>query len=179
MLAYSGAGRLEPRKVDLNLVVKETTGLLRNSVPETIRFELQLDKELPIIEADPVQIGQVVMNLVRNASEAIDGKEGLISVRTSTVQCDRSFLERTVLDHDLPEGEYVLLEVSDTGRGMDHGTMERVFDPFFTRKVTGRGLGLASVLGIIRAHKGTIMVESEPGRGTTFKALFPEAPRPD
>jgi CheY-like chemotaxis protein len=113
------------------------------------------------------------MNLVTNASEAIGERSGVISITTGAMECDPAYLERTFLDEELPEGLYVYMEVADTGSGMDEEVSARIFDPFFTTKFTGRGLGLAAVLGIVRGHLGAIKVYTEPGKGSTFKVLFP------
>ena len=113
------------------------------------------------------------MNLITNASEAIGDRSGIISITTGAVDCDRAYLTESYLDEELPEGLYVSLEVADTGCGMDAETRAKLFDPFFTTKFTGRGLGLAAVLGIVRGHRGAIKIYSEPGKGTTFKVLFP------
>ncbi|MCX5768789.1 MAG: response regulator, partial [Candidatus Hydrogenedentes bacterium] len=120
---------------------------------------------------------QVFMNLITNASEALGDKNGDITVTTGAMECNREYLRETYLDEELPEGLYVYCEVSDTGCGMDAKTRPRIFDPFFTTKFTGRGLGLAAVLGIVRGHRGAIRVYSEPGRGTKFKILFPATGR--
>ena len=113
------------------------------------------------------------MNLITNASDALLGEPGLVTVRTGTVHADARLLAGTYLNEELPAGEYVYLEVTDSGVGMDTATRARIFEPFFTTKFTGRGLGLAAVLGIVRSHKGAIDVTSEPGCGTTFRVLFP------
>ncbi len=127
------------------------------------------------MEVDATQMRQVIMNLVINASEAIGDVSGVISISTGLTRVDRDYLHSTLMDPDLPEGDYVFLEVSDSGCGMSAETKARIFDPFFTTKFTGRGLGLAAVLGIVRGHKGAMKVYSEVGRGTTFKLLFPAA----
>lgn len=113
------------------------------------------------------------MNLITNASEALGDKSGVITLRTGVMKADRAYLSETHLDAELAEGTYAYLEVSDTGSGMDRETKEKIFDPFFTTKFLGRGLGLAAVLGIVRGHRGAIWVDSEPGRATTFRVLFP------
>ncbi len=173
MLAYSGRGNLDFHTLDLNGAVREMLAMFESSVSGKAAVEVHLADDLPAINADATLVRQVVMNLVTNALDSIAGKSGAISVSTRVVDCDRQSLERTILDYELAEGTYVCLDVTDTGRGMDAGTLEKIFDPFFTEKATGSGLGLASVLGIIRGHKGTIKVISEPGKGTTFKVLFP------
>jgi CheY-like chemotaxis protein len=118
------------------------------------------------------------MNLIINAGEAIGDAAGVITVRVAVRECDRAYLAGSVLGKEIPEGPYVSLEVTDTGCGMSEETQERMFEPFFTTKFTGRGLGLAAVLGIIRGHHGAILVTSEPGRGTRIEALFPPTNRP-
>jgi two-component system cell cycle sensor histidine kinase/response regulator CckA len=132
---------------------------------------------MPAIEADATQIRQVIMNLVINASEAIGDKSGVINLGTGVQSLDREFLTRSgmVASQDAPDGSYVFLEVADTGSGMSPETRARIFDPFFTTKFAGRGLGLAAVLGIVRGHKGALRIDSEPGRGTTFRIFFPVA----
>ena len=125
------------------------------------------------MEADATQLRQVIMNLITNASEALADQSGVISVITGVMECNRAYLAESYLDDNLPDGQYVFLEVTDTGSGMDEETRRRIFDPFFTTKFTGRGLGLAVVLGIIRGHRGAIQVYSEPGKGTSFKILLP------
>ena len=173
MLAYSGKGHFTLEILNLNTLVSEMSTLLESSTSKRVGLKRDLGDDLPAIEADAAQIRQVVMNLVTNASEAIGEESGLSSIRTSTIQCERAFLERVQLEPPLSEGRYVCLEVSDTGCGMDEETKAKVFEPFFTTKFTGRGLGLAAVQGIVRGHKGAIWIESQPGVGTTVKVLFP------
>jgi two-component system cell cycle sensor histidine kinase/response regulator CckA len=137
-------------------------------------LEPSLEPGLPAIEADSAQIQQVIMNLITNASESIaEGESGTISFSTHVCQCDLEYLAKSCLDEKPAPGKYVFLEVKDTGCGMDEKTKGTLFDPFFTTKFTGRGLGMAAVLGIVRGHGGAIMVESQPGLGTTFRVLFP------
>ncbi|MGK2964986.1 MAG: PAS domain S-box protein, partial [Tepidiformaceae bacterium] len=175
MLAYSGKGQFVVETVDLSNVVREMAALLEVSISKRVTVRYDFPAGLPHIEADATQLRQVIMNLLTNASDAIGDGDGLITVRTGTFFADRAYLAETYLDNELPEGTYVSLEVSDTGSGMDPETRARIFDPFFSTKFTGRGLGLAAVLGIIRGHRGAIKVYSEPGRGTTFRVLFPPA----
>jgi PAS domain S-box-containing protein len=173
MLAYSGKGRFVVQVLDLADVVREMITLLEVSISKKCVLKFRFADNLPAIEADPTQLRQVIMNLIVNASEAIGERSGVIAVSTGTMECDRAYLAGSYLDENLPEGTYVYLEVADTGVGMDEATRVRIFEPFFTTKFTGRGLGLAAVLGIVRGHRGAIKVYTEPGRGTTFKVLFP------
>lgn len=173
MLAYSGKGQFIIEPVDLRSLVNEMAHLLETSISKKAVIRYDLSDNVPVVEADLSQIRQIIINLVINASEAIEDRSGVISIRTGTLECGRAFLSETYLENDLPEGVYSYLEVSDTGRGMDQETIGRIFDPFFTTKFIGRGLGLAAVLGIVRGHKGAIKVYSEPGKGTSFKVLFP------
>ena len=178
MLAYSGKGRFIVQQIDLSAVVRETTDLLQVSISKNAAIKYALAADLPAISADATQIRQIIMNLVINASEAIGEKSGVISIATGVMQADRAYLTEAHLSPNIPEGEYVFLEVSDNGVGMSSETRARIFDPFFTTKFTGRGLGLAAVLGIVRGHSGALKVYSEVDRGTTFKLLLPRAEGP-
>ena len=126
-----------------------------------------------MVLGDATQLRQVIMNLVINASEAIGDKSGFIAVNTGLTRADRNYLAGAYFAGELPEGDYISLEISDNGGGMTPEVLEKIFDPFFTTKFTGRGLGLAAVLGIVRGHRGALKVFSEQGWGTTFKILFP------
>jgi signal transduction histidine kinase len=173
MLSYSGRGRFVVEPVNLNQLIEEMTHLLQISISKKIALKFDFEEPLAKIQADASQVRQVVMNLITNASEAIGDRSGVISIRTGLVHADRQYLSESFLAEKLPVGYYVALEVSDTGCGMDPDIQQRIFDPFFTTKFTGRGLGLAAVLGIVRGHHGAIKVCSEAGKGTTFKILFP------
>ncbi len=173
MLAYSGKGKFVIEIIDLTKLIEEMEHLLSVSISKKAVINPNLEPNLPPLEADPSQIRQIVMNLIINASEAIGDKSGIISISTGAIYCDQEYLESTFSDFDLVEGLYVFVEVSDTGCGMTRETIERIFDPFFSTKFTGRGLGLAATMGIVRGHRGAIKVYSEPGKGSTFKALFP------
>ncbi len=172
MLAYSGKGKFVVEPILLSGLIEEMSHLLTVSVSKKALLKYQLTPALPPIMADASQLRQVVMNLVINASEAIGERSGVIAVTTGAVECDEAYLRTTFLGLSKP-GVYVCLEVSDTGCGMDAATKARMFDPFYTSKFTGRGLGLAAVLGIVRGHRGAIKVYSEPGQGTSFKVYFP------
>jgi PAS domain S-box-containing protein len=176
MLAYSGKGRFVIDRIDLSTYIRETAPLIEAAIPRTIELRLDLAEDLPAIEADATQIQQLVMNLVINGAEAIpDSKPGTVTVLTRSQQVDEEYIRTQALPFtgDLKPGPYVLLEVRDTGAGMDEATKSKIFDPFFTTKFTGRGLGLAAVLGIVRGHGGLIQVSSTPGHGTAFRVLFP------
>jgi PAS domain S-box-containing protein len=175
MLAYSGKGRFEVQRLDLSDLVQETAKLLNLSIAKNAVLRFALATGLPPIVADATQLRQVVMNLVINASEALEGKSGTISLHTGVIRVDRQYLQTVALAEQVEPGNYVFLEVADSGCGMDAATLSRIFEPFFTTKFTGRGLGLSAVLGIVRGHKGALKAASEPGKGTMFKLLFPVA----
>ena len=174
MLAYSGKGRFVVQPISLNEIVREMAHLLGVSISKKVVVKYNFFPDLPSVMADATQVRQVVMNLITNASEAIAEVSGVVTLSTGVMDCDDEYLKGVVGDSDLhPAGQYVFLEVSDTGCGMAPETLNRIFEPFFTTKFTGRGLGLAAVLGIVRGHKGALRVYSEKGRGTTFKILLP------
>ncbi len=175
LLAYSGKGQFIIEPINLSEQVREISSLIRTSIPKNVRLALELREDIPIVQADSSQLQQLVMNLVINGAEAIGQDEnGTVFVTTRVQDVDEQYLQ-TIGESALPTGAYVTLEVHDTGCGMDEATVARIFDPFFTTKFTGRGLGLAAVQGIVRGHKGTLKVYSHPGKGTTFKVLFPAA----
>ncbi|MFH1811933.1 MAG: response regulator [Pseudomonadota bacterium] len=173
LLAYAGKGRFVVEPVDLSDLVQRMGQILRVSIARKVALRYELKEELPAVEADATQLRQVVLNLIINASEAVGDRNGAITLATGVMDCDESYLRSIALNEALPAGRYVFLEVSDSGVGMDAATRQRLFDPFFTTKFTGRGLGLAAVLGIVRGHRGTIKVYSEPGQGSSFKILLP------
>ena len=174
MLAYSGKGRFVIQPVSLNQLVSEMGQLLSVSTSKKATLTQSLAADLPTVMADATQMGQVVMNLITNASEAIGDSGGTITLRTGAMWCERHDFDDAVGHSQRPgAGQYVFLEVSDTGAGMEPETLSRIFDPFFSTKFAGRGLGLAAVLGIVRGHKGAMKVSSQPGKGTTFRVLFP------
>jgi two-component system, cell cycle sensor histidine kinase and response regulator CckA len=175
MLAYSGKGKFVVEPLDLSALVPEISGLVRPSISKKIAMHFDLAPDLPPIEADRGQVQQVFMNLALNAAEAIGSRDGLISVRTGLQKVDAAYGRLHPETAELPPGEYVFLEVRDTGCGMDQATRGKIFDPFFSTKFTGRGLGLAAVAGILRGHKGAIAVTTAPGQGSCFTVLFPAA----
>lgn len=173
MLAYSGKGHFLVDRNDLSKIVREMGQILGVSVSKKATIRYSLAQDLPLVESDTAQIRQIIMNLVTNASDALDDRGGIITVATGVMECAEDYLSESLLDDDLPGGVYVHLDVSDTGHGMDLETQSKIFDPFFTTKFIGRGLGLAAVLGIVRGHKGAIKVTSNRGEGTTMRVLLP------
>ncbi len=178
MLAYSGKGRFIVHRLDLNKLIEDTTHLLQISIAKNCVLRFNFAPALPPIQADATQLRQVIMNLVINASEAIGSRSGVLAISTGVARVDAEYLKGFRPDASPSPGDYVYVEVSDNGCGMDAATLKRIFDPFFTTKFTGRGLGLAAVLGIVRGHKGGLKVYSEVGKGTTFKLFFPVASGP-
>ncbi|MCC5877233.1 MAG: PAS domain S-box protein [Candidatus Sumerlaeia bacterium] len=173
MLAYSGRGRFVVEAVNLTHLVAEMAHLLEASISKKARLCFDYTESLPAIEGDLTQIRQIVMNLIMNASDSLEDRNGMIHIRTGTFETDEDYFRKTWVDDNQTPGPYVYLEISDTGIGMDRETLDRIFDPFYTTKNAGRGLGLAAVLGIVRGHKGFIKVYSEPGNGTTVRVGFP------
>jgi PAS domain S-box-containing protein len=176
LLAYSGKGKFVIEPLNLSRLVEEMAHLLKVSISKKAVLRTKPHSALPAIKADAAQIQQVVMNLIINASEACGDNIGDIVVSTGVIDADHAYLSRALLGDHLHDGRYVYLEVTDTGCGMDKETQGRIFDPFFTTKFSGRGLGLAAVLGIVRGHGGAITLYSELGHGTAFKILFPSSP---
>lgn len=173
MLAYAGKGRAAVGPVDLNEVVDEMGQLMGVSISKGALFRTDLATDLPPVTADVVQLRQVVLNLLTNASDALERGEG--EIRMATYKATPRDFDATaaVLDERPVAVRLVALEVSDTGVGMDEGTRSRIFEPFFSTKARGRGLGLAAVLGIVRGHRGTLELWSEPGAGTRVRVLLP------
>jgi PAS domain S-box-containing protein len=173
MLAYSGKGRFVVMPLDVNQVVCDLTQLLQVSISKRIRLNLELAPAQLTIEADAAQVQQVIMNLVTNASDAIGDQEGVITLRTEARELDERQLVLSCPGQKLAPGGYVVVEVVDDGCGMTPEVQARIFDPFFSTKATGRGLGLSALLGILRGHGAGLKITSEPGRGSTFQILFP------
>jgi len=171
LLTFSRKGEISLRPTNLNLEVKRVREMLSRTIPKMIEIELILADDLKTVNADPGQMGQVLLNLAVNARDAMpEGGKFVIETKDVTISEEYS---RTHLE--VEPGEYVLLIVSDTGHGMEKEVVEHIFEPFFTTKEPdkGTGLGLATVFGIIKSHKGNIMCYSEPGTGTTFKIYLP------
>lgn len=174
LLAYSGKGKFATGEIDLNRLVKENTQMLETSVPKTAEIRFELGTPSPHIHGDVGQIQQVIMNLIINAGEATGANLGRITVRTGRIELTQNDTEYwKYTSTPLEPGTYGLLQVSDNGHGMKPEVLAHIFDPFFTTKFTGRGLGLAAVLGIIRGHRGGVHITSDEGKGTRFDVVFP------
>ncbi len=175
MLAYAGKGIFQLASVDLGRLIRENVDFFRTVISKRIELSILTSSDIPMITADPGQIQQVVMNLITNASEAIGENPGTIVVKSGVLDCDEALLGQSLLDEKPSPGRFACIEVSDSGCGMSDESRKRIFEPFYTTKFTGRGLGMSAVLGIIKVHDGAILIESTPGSGSTFTVLFPES----
>jgi PAS domain S-box-containing protein len=178
MLAYSGKGAFVVRHLDLSNEVRDMATLLRTAISKQASLVWELASDLPTVKADATQIRQIVMNLITNASDALHDTVGTIRLRTGVIdpeELNDAPFDSPVGDEESPSAAtaLVFLEVSDTGAGMTPDTLRRIFDPFFSTKFAGRGLGLAAVMGIVRSHQGLIRIRTAPGQGTSFRVLFP------
>jgi len=178
MLAYSGKGRFVLENLYLNRLLEKMLPLLQVSVARNAKLRLELPESLPPVLVDASQVHQVIMNLVINASEALGDAGGVITLRAGTLECGQGGPADAWPDQSVREGRYVFLEVADTGCGMDREALHKLFDPFYSTKFAGRGLGLAAVQGIVKGHQGHLKVDSEPGLGATFTILLPESCQP-
>jgi two-component system cell cycle sensor histidine kinase/response regulator CckA len=177
MLAYAGKASFEIRPISLSEHILETTHHLTATISKKVSFDLRLGDGLPAVEVDPAQIQQLAMNLIINAAESCGDGPGTVMVSTRQTNVEKGQHEQWFTGETLSPGCYVCLEVQDSGCGMDEETVAKIFDPFFSTKFTGRGLGLSTVLGIVRAHRGSLQVKSSPGQGSTFKVLLPASQR--
>jgi len=180
MLAYSGKGHFIVEEMNVSTLMDDMAHLLRTTIPKTITLNLNLDRTLPPIKADVAQMQQIVMNLITNAAEAIGNEIGTMTLSTGQQECTREYLEQSLIPHTASEkipqpGIYVYFEVTDTGCGMNEETLNKLFEPFFSTKFTGRGLGMAAVLGIVHGHSGAILLDTQLNQGSTFRILFPAA----
>jgi PAS domain S-box-containing protein len=175
LLAYSGKGIFLLKRLNLNELVNENATLFRTAVPRTVSIEVSLADGLGDIMADVAQIQQIIMNLITNAAEAIQVPAGRISISTGSHDYSAEELAESVLDVSPKPGRFVYLEVRDNGCGISEEIREKIFDPFFTTKFTGRGLGMSALLGIVKAHFGTLFLDSTPGEGTTIRVALPIA----
>jgi len=177
MLAYSGKGKFVVEDVDISALVHDMKSLLESATTKKVGLSYELAADLPAVRADATQLRQIVLNLVGNAFEAIGGESGVVALSTYVTDGDSASLELVDEPWPLAAGPYATIEVTDSGCGMDEETRAKVFEPYFSTKFTGRGLGLAAVQGIVRGHHGAIIIESIPGKGTTFKVLLPASGR--
>lgn len=175
LLAYSGRGAFEIKQIRLHKLVSEMLELLRTSVSKKVVLNINLPEELPLVSGDAAQLTQVVMNLITNASESIGDNKGEVTVTGSVLANPSDIPCGAFVSDEMPPGRYVCIDVTDTGCGMDEETMERIFEPFFTTKITGRGLGMAAVMGIVHSHKGALWLTSQESVGTTFRVFLPVA----
>jgi PAS domain S-box-containing protein len=173
MLAYSGKGKFIIEDIDLSILISEMVNLLKASISKKAVLNMELEQDISLIKGDATQIRQIVMNLITNASDALEGKHGVIRITDGMIQCTQETLSEFAFGAGLDAGKYTYIEVTDTGIGMDRETIGHIFEPFFTTKFTGRGLGMSAVMGIVRGHNGAISIQSEPGAGSTFRIFFP------
>ncbi|MBL9023190.1 MAG: response regulator [Myxococcales bacterium] len=173
LLAYAGKGSFVAVPLDLSELAREMVGMIEVIVPRTATLRLELARGLPSVVADRGEIQQVIMNLLTNAVDALGDRPGEVTIRTELQHLDEQTCALRFAEEALAAGDFVHLSVSDTGCGMSPDVKAKLFDPFFTTKQSGRGLGMSAVLGIVRAHRGAVRVESEPGRGTSFRLWFP------
>jgi len=175
LLAYAGRHPIDQTSINISALVHETLSFLQVSIGKNIVIDKQLIDPLPAFLGDATQIQQIILNLITNANEAIGELSGKISVSTGLKQIDRTSLEQLTIADYASHGEHIFFEISDTGCGMGETTLKSLFDPFYTTKLTGRGLGMSAVLGILKTHQGALDVKSIKGQGTTFKVFFPVA----
>lgn len=173
LLAYSGKGKFVVEPIDVSVLVREMERLMSAAVSKKAHIMTDLREGLPSVRADATQIRQVVMNLITNASDALGDGTGTITIRTRRMYATSAWLAGAQVGSEIAEGDYLVVEVSDSGEGMDADVMLRLFDPFYSTKGPGRGLGLAAVLGIVRGHRGAVRITSTPEQGTTVAVLLP------
>jgi PAS domain S-box-containing protein len=172
LMVFSRKGDTKPRSLNLNHEVTQLKKLLERTIPKMIAIELSLESWLPVINADPVQVEQILLNLAINAKDAMPESGGKLTIETRNITLDEEYCRMHL---ESKPGQYVMISVSDTGHGMSQETVQHIFEPFFTTKGEGKGtgLGLAMVYGIMKHHEGFINCKSEPGHGTTFRIYFP------
>jgi signal transduction histidine kinase len=177
MLTYSGQERAVLRRINVSEVVREAGALVIGFLPKPVTLEFDLAAEPLFVNADVRQMKELVTNLMTNGAEAaLEGKSPNVTVTTRLEYFDEDYIRLNVPDRETSPGVYVIIEVSDSGSGMDIETQAKIFDPFFSTRFTGRGLGLAAALGIAKGHGGSILVKSQAGGGTTFRVFLPCCP---
>lgn len=178
MLSYAGSNISAVRRIHLSDTVREALTSLGPPPDARVRLEAELAPELPALLADPAAIVQVTHNLLRNACESYGPEGGVVAVSTRVERYESEAFARAAFAPSLPAGDYLVLEIADSGCGIEPKVLARIFDPFFSTKFTGSGLGLSAAIGIVRKHKGALFVESEVGRGTRVRVVLPVAPSP-
>ncbi|MEI7731382.1 MAG: response regulator [Verrucomicrobiota bacterium] len=178
MLAYAGQGCYAAEHADLSILTAQIAEIVQHSISKKINIRYDLATQPLVVEADTAQLRHVIMNLLINASEAIGDTLGAIAIRTALTKPTPEELAAAVITSQTPAAEYALLEIEDTGCGMPAETVEKIFEPFYTTKLTGRGLGLSAVLGIVKSHDGILSVTSQSGKGTLFKIWFKRVDAP-
>jgi PAS domain S-box-containing protein len=173
MLAYAGKAPIVHTQVNMGEVLDDMIDLLKTTIPKTTEINFDKASTIPFIKGDSSQLSQIVLNIVINASEAIGDVQGEIRISLSTTEIKAEQIVIDYLGNTIPVGSYVRLEISDNGSGMDDEIKRRIFEPFYTTKFTGRGLGMSAILGIIKGHQGALQLESQLGQGTTFKVFLP------
>ncbi|MGA8833347.1 MAG: PAS domain S-box protein [Desulfomonilaceae bacterium] len=173
MLIYSGSAFYLPQDIHVNELLNRTSDLLKSSVSKHVDLKLEIGDTLPPIKGDVDQIQRLVTSILDNAFEAIGNKEGAVRLSTGVLDCDEAYLSHNRLEMKPEPGQFVFLEITDTGCGMDAETLRKLFDPFFTTKSNSRGLGMSEVMGIAKGHHGALFVVSQLGKGTTVQVLFP------
>ncbi|MFC1499276.1 sensor histidine kinase [Verrucomicrobiota bacterium] len=179
IMTYADRGKFLMEKINLSALVRNMEDLLNSTVSDNVNIIYKIDSDIPSINGDSTYIRQVIMNLVVNASDATIDKTGTVTVSTGTKYCGRKYLDETCARKPLLEQNYVFVEISDDGCGMSSDVKAKIFDPFFTTKIRGKGMGLSVAIGVICAHNGTIRVESEPDKGSTFTILIPTDTKTD
>lgn len=173
MLTYAGKNPMVQTRVNLLLLIDEVAKMLHAAIKKNVSIMLELKQDVPHIKGDTGQIQQIIMNLIINAAEAIGDSNGTIRILLTKAVFYGDQAEVDTFGSFIKAGRYACLEVTDTGSGMDEETQKRIFEPFYTTKFTGRGLGMSAIQGIIKSHEGMLFLSSSPGFGTTFKVLFP------
>lgn len=173
MLAYAGKASIEMAEVDILALVNDMVNMLKSSIPQNVEIKFSISTNIPFIKGDVSQLGQIIVNLIINASEAIGNEKGEILIALSIKDIQSGQPDTDHLGKVIQAGRYVCLEITDNGCGMDDDIKQKMFEPFYTTKVMGRGLGMSAVLGLISLHKGSLQLTSQPGSGTTFKVYLP------